>query len=81
MTSTACLVCIISTLNGRSKKRSLGRWALVAGTQQTLSNLFLPFDIYGLAPQLCLLFWPGSMPVLLACPQAGNTKGEVSLYH
>jgi hypothetical protein len=40
MAHTTCLVCFISTVNGRSKKRSLGRWALVAGTQQTLSNLF-----------------------------------------
>ncbi len=37
---TTCLVCFISTVNGRSKKRSLGRWVLVVGTQQTLSNLF-----------------------------------------
>jgi hypothetical protein len=32
---TACLVCFISSVNGRSKKklkRSLGRWVPVAGT-------------------------------------------------
>jgi hypothetical protein len=29
---TACLVCFISTVNDRSKKRSLGRLAIVAGT-------------------------------------------------
>jgi hypothetical protein len=47
MAHTACLVCFISTVNGHcSKKRkekkklTLGRLALVAGTQQTLSNLF-----------------------------------------
>ncbi len=32
MAHNACLVCFISTVNGRSKKRSLGRLALVAGT-------------------------------------------------
>jgi hypothetical protein len=37
---TASLVCFISTVNGCSKKRSLGRQALVVGTKQTLSNLF-----------------------------------------
>jgi hypothetical protein len=30
-------------------KKSLGRWALVVDTQQTLSNLFLTFDFYALA--------------------------------
>jgi hypothetical protein len=45
----------IRTVNGRSnkkrkekKKLTLGSLALVAGTQQTLSNLFWTFDIYGL---------------------------------
>jgi hypothetical protein len=42
---TACLVCFISTVNGRSKKRSLGRLALVAGTLQSLSNLFWRLSI------------------------------------
>jgi len=32
MACTACLVCFISTVNGCSKKRSLLRWALLAGT-------------------------------------------------
>jgi hypothetical protein len=51
MVGTAWLVCFISTVNGHSKKkRSLGRLALVAGTLQTLSNLFLSFDIYGSSP-------------------------------
>jgi hypothetical protein len=47
MARTACLVCFNSTVNGRcnkkrkeKKKLTLGRPALVAGTQQTLSNLF-----------------------------------------
>jgi hypothetical protein len=47
MAHTACLVCFISTVNGRSnkkrkekKKLTLGMPALVAGAQQTLSNLF-----------------------------------------
>ena len=26
-------------------------------------------DVYGLALWLCLLFWSGGMPVLLACPK------------
>jgi hypothetical protein len=46
---TACLVCFISTVNGRSKKRkkrSLLRAVLVAGTQQNLSSLYY-FDVYG----------------------------------
>jgi hypothetical protein len=47
MARTACLVCFINTVNGLSnkkrkekKKLTLGRLALVAGTQRTLSNLF-----------------------------------------
>jgi len=31
MTCTTCLICFVSTVIGCSKKRSLGRWALVAG--------------------------------------------------
>ncbi len=46
---TACLVCFISTVNGRSKrrkKRSL-LWAeLVEGTQRNLSSLYY-LDVYG----------------------------------
>ncbi len=45
MACTACLVCFIRTGNGRSKKRSLGRLALVEGTQRTLSNLFWRLSI------------------------------------
>jgi hypothetical protein len=45
MARTACLVCFISTVNGRSKK-GLYRLVLVAGTPQTLSNLFFTFDVY-----------------------------------
>jgi hypothetical protein len=47
MVPATCLVSFISTVNGLSnkkrkekKKLTLGRPALVAGTQQTLSNLF-----------------------------------------
>jgi hypothetical protein len=50
MAHTACLVCLISTVNGRSKKskkRSLLRVALVVGTQQNLSSLYY-LDVYGL---------------------------------
>jgi hypothetical protein len=55
MAHTTCLVCFISTVNDRikkKKKRSLGSLALVAGTKQTLSDLFLSFDIYGFNPQI-----------------------------
>ncbi len=52
MACTACLVCFISTVNGRcnkkrkeKKKLALGRPVLVAGTQQTLSNLFWRLSI------------------------------------
>ncbi len=42
MVHTACLVCFISTVNGRSKKRenALEDVALVPGAQQNLSNLY-----------------------------------------
>jgi hypothetical protein len=33
----------------------------------------------GLAPQLCLLFWSASKPLLLACPHAGNTNWRARL--
>jgi hypothetical protein len=41
MAHTACRVCFISRVNGRSRKRknALEDVALVAGTQQNLSNL------------------------------------------
>ncbi len=47
MAHTACLVCFISTVNGRSKKgeNALEDVALVVGTQQNLSNLYF-LDIY-----------------------------------
>jgi hypothetical protein len=49
MVRTACFVCFISTVNGRSKKRkkiSLLSVALRAGTQENLSSL--PYlDFYG----------------------------------
>ena len=47
MAHTACLVCFISTVNGRSKKgeNAMEDVALVAGTQENLSNLY-SFDIY-----------------------------------
>jgi hypothetical protein len=51
MACTTCLVCFISTVNGRSKKKkkkenAFEDVALVAGTQQNLSNLY-SLDIYG----------------------------------
>jgi hypothetical protein len=52
MARTACLVCFISTVNihcnrkrKEQKKLTLGSPALVAGTQQTLSNLFWRLSI------------------------------------
>ncbi len=47
MAHTACLVCFISTVNGRSKKggNALEDVVLVAGTQQNLSYLY-SLDIY-----------------------------------
>jgi hypothetical protein len=75
MAHTACLVCLISTANGRSKKKKPWKTgAIVAGTQQTLSNLFFSFDIY-VSSLVLFTFWSGGMPVLLACPWPGNTKG------
>ncbi len=49
MVSTTCLVCFISTVNGRSKKQenACEDVALVAGTQQNLSNLY-SLDVYGI---------------------------------
>jgi hypothetical protein len=41
MARTACLVCLVSTVSGRSKKAK--NVALVAGTQQ-----FISLDIYDL---------------------------------
>jgi len=52
MAFTACLVCFISTVNGRNKnkikeaKDALEDVALVMGTKQNLSNLY-SLDIYG----------------------------------
>jgi hypothetical protein len=48
MVHTVCLVCLISTVSGRSKKKEndLEDVALVAGTQQNLGNLY-SLDIYG----------------------------------
>ncbi len=49
MAGTACLVYLVSTLNGcsmKKRKKALDEAALVVGTWQTLSSLFLYFDIY-----------------------------------
>jgi hypothetical protein len=48
MAHTACLVCFISNVIGRSKKEgnALEDVMLVAGTQQNLGNLY-SLDIYG----------------------------------
>jgi hypothetical protein len=47
MAHATCLVCFIGTVNGRSKikENALEDVALVAGTQQNLSNLY-SLDIY-----------------------------------
>jgi hypothetical protein len=44
MAHTGCLNCFISTVNDRSKKKKAIKTALVAGTHQTLSNLFRDFQ-------------------------------------
>ncbi len=57
MACTTCLVCFISTVNGRSKKRkkrSLLRVALVAGTLQNLSSLYY-LDVYAFSQCRVLL--------------------------
>jgi hypothetical protein len=52
MARTTCLVCFISTVNGRNKnkikeaKNALEDVALVAGRQQNFSNLY-SVDTYG----------------------------------
>jgi hypothetical protein len=48
MACTTCLVCLIGTVSGRSKKKKipLEDVALVAGTKQNLSKLY-SLDIYG----------------------------------
>jgi hypothetical protein len=58
---TACLVCFISTgCSQKRKKRSLIRPALVASTQQTLSNLFWRLLIsMALIKHVAPLFWSG----------------------
>jgi hypothetical protein len=47
MARTACFVCLISTIKGRSKKRqnALEGVAIVTGTQQNSGNLY-SLDIY-----------------------------------
>ncbi len=57
MACTACIVCLISTFNGCSKKRSLGWLMLVAGTKQTLSYLFVSFDIYDYSQFSIFTLW------------------------
>jgi hypothetical protein len=46
MVHTACLVCFISTVNGCIKK-SLGRLALVVGTNNLKQSILETFDING----------------------------------
>ncbi len=49
MASTACLVCLISSVSGRFKNKAkiaLEDVALVEGTQPNLNNLY-SLDIYG----------------------------------
>ncbi len=47
MASTACLVCLVSTVSGWCKN-PFKEQALVVGTKQNLSNLLF-LDIYGCA--------------------------------
>ncbi len=72
MARTACLVCFISTVNGRSKKKekekanALEDVALVAGTQQNLSNLYF-LDIYELMPQSTIQMLNLNLKICLRC--------------
>jgi hypothetical protein len=53
MAHTVFLVCLISIVSGRCKKKlenALEDVALVAGTQQNLSNLY-SLDVYGFSSQ------------------------------
>ncbi len=63
MAHTACLVCLISTVSGRIKKRNkkANNSALVAGTQQTLSNLFLQITEFNLYIFNSLFFLGGKV--------------------
>jgi hypothetical protein len=49
MAHTACLVCFISTVNGRSKKKKKQPWKTGAssGHITNLEQSILTFDIYG----------------------------------
>ncbi len=60
MAHTTCLVCLVSTVSGRNKKRSQnahGKGGASSGLITKLEQSRFSLDIYGLAPQLCLLFW------------------------
>ncbi len=71
MASTACLVCFISTVNGRSKKRenALEEVVLVAGTQQNLGNLYsldiCDFDRFIDKEEGCFLFEREQLSLLI----------------
>jgi hypothetical protein len=71
MACTACLVCFISTDNGRNKnkrkeaKNALEDVALVAGTLQNLSNLY-SLDIYGCATILFIVELPKEAKVSMS---------------
>jgi hypothetical protein len=57
MARTACLVCFISTVNGRSKKKK--PWKIGASSRHITNlkqSMLVTFDICGLILQLCLLF-------------------------
>ncbi len=68
MARTTSLVCFISTVNGCSKKikRSLGRWVLVVGTKQTLSNLFRRLLISMIVSQCIFRYHPSLIFVSMA---------------
>ncbi len=69
MAHTACLVCFISTVNGHSKKKkkrenALADVALLAGTQQNLSDLY-SLDIYAFGQMTCCPYFDHNSEIVL----------------
>ncbi len=66
---TACLVCFISTVKGCSKKErkeAYYNWRQQRAHKKLKQSILL--RCLWLVTMLCLLFWSGGMPVVLACP-------------
>jgi hypothetical protein len=64
MAHTACLVCFISTVNGRSNKKRKEKKKAGASSRHITNlkqSILETFDIYGFAryhPRYCLPYWP-----------------------